>query len=121
MRRPARPRTPAPETAAVRDARALLHYLPAVVRDGGVTAHERAFVRSLLHRRRQGDERLTDRQARWWLAICRAFLARAYAPEALVEEASARLDLPRTPVGEGRLREDKAPAEGGFPPLGVRG
>ena len=56
------------------EADALCAYLPAVVRDGGVTERERKFVASLIHQRRRWPGRaLSQAQIGWLRRIVRAF------------------------------------------------
>ena len=56
------------------EADALCAYLPAVVRDGGVTERERKFVASVIHQRRRWPGRaLSQAQIGWLRRIVRAF------------------------------------------------
>lgn len=56
------------------EADALCAYLPALVRDGGVTERERKFVASLIHQRRRWPGRaMSEAQVAWLRRIVGAF------------------------------------------------
>lgn len=59
------------------EADALCCYLPALVRDGGVTERERKFVASLIHQRRRWPGRaISAGQVAWLRRIVRGFQER---------------------------------------------
>ena len=59
------------------EAEALCAYLPALVRDGGITERERKFVASVIHQRRRWPGRaLSEAQVAWLRRIVRAFQER---------------------------------------------
>lgn len=56
------------------EAEALCAYLPAVVRDGGITERERKFVASVIHQRRRWPGRqLSEKQIVWLRKIVSGF------------------------------------------------
>ena len=64
------------------EADALCAYLPALVRDGGVTERERKFVASVIHQRRRWPGRaLSEAQVAWLRRIVGAFQERTMREE----------------------------------------